>query len=142
MNQTAQIIQFPQMAQPKFQPPTIGETLLHCAKIGLPEREGEKFLAYFDSVGWVVGKSKKPMVSWRGALATWKLNWQERGEINSTPSASILSIRNQEALKRVEARIQAIRGQFPIPAIDPRRTELSNLKTERNRLMKELGFLA
>jgi len=61
----------------RFAPPSREEVLLQCAKIGLPEAEGDKFIAFYESKGWVVGKSK--MKSWAHALSGWKLRWQERG---------------------------------------------------------------
>lgn len=36
--------------------------------------EASKFLNYYETVGWVVGKARKPMKSWRGAVATWAAN--------------------------------------------------------------------
>lgn len=58
-----------------FVKPTVEELRLACAKTGLPEIEAEKFYNYYESKGWFVGKS--PMKSWVGALANWKINWQQ-----------------------------------------------------------------
>ena len=33
--------------------------------------EAEKFINYYDSVNWLIGKSKKPMVNWKSAAAGW-----------------------------------------------------------------------
>lgn len=60
-----------------FTPPSMPEILLQCAKIGLPEREGEKMYYFYDSKSWMVGKNK--MKQWKSSLALWKLNFQERG---------------------------------------------------------------
>jgi len=59
----------------KFSPPTPQELELQAAKIGLPQREAQKFFNYYESKGWMVGKS--PMKIWRSALANWKLKWEE-----------------------------------------------------------------
>jgi hypothetical protein len=56
----------------KFTKPTMEEIKLACAKIGLPESEGEKFFDFYESKGWKVGKN--PMVSWPHALSNWKKN--------------------------------------------------------------------
>jgi len=34
-------------------------------------QEAEKFINYYSSVDWVIGKDKKPMVSWKGAASGW-----------------------------------------------------------------------
>lgn len=62
----------------KYTPPTLEMIKLQCAKIGLPEIEGEKFHAYYESNGWKVGRNK--MVSWTNALNHWRLVWLDRGD--------------------------------------------------------------
>lgn len=57
--------------------PTLQELEAQCAKTGLPKSEAQDFMNYFESIGWVIGKSRHPMVSWTHALANWKRN-QER----------------------------------------------------------------
>jgi hypothetical protein len=70
--------------------PTIEELKLQGAKIGLPDRECEKFMAFYESKGWKVGKS--PMKNWRSALAGWRLRWQEGASARgATPDARSLS---------------------------------------------------
>jgi hypothetical protein len=66
----------------RFAPPSIQEVDLHCAKIGLPASEGERFVAYYESNGWKVGKN--PMKSWTAALINWRSHWQERNHGTST----------------------------------------------------------
>ncbi len=60
----------------KFIPPTIDEVLVRAAEIELPPREAQKFILFYESKGWKVGKT--PMIQWRSALAGWKLRWEER----------------------------------------------------------------
>lgn len=36
--------------------------------------EGESFINYFESVGWVVGKAQKPMKKWKAAVNNWLKN--------------------------------------------------------------------
>lgn len=68
-----------------FQPPTEEAALLHGAKIGLPDCEVKRFLAYHGSKGWKVGKS--PMKSWMHAMQTWKINYDERRYQNNGSGA-------------------------------------------------------
>jgi hypothetical protein len=57
---------------PRFQKPSLDEVKLQAAKIGLPEAEAEKFVNFYESNGWRVGKN--PMRSWPHALTNWKTN--------------------------------------------------------------------
>jgi hypothetical protein len=69
----------------RFAPPSLEEVKLQCAKIGLPESEGDKFLAYYEANGWRVGRN--PMKKWVAALTNWKNHWTERnGHPRNTPS--------------------------------------------------------
>ncbi len=58
----------------RFAPPTREELDLESAKIGLPSVEVDKFVAYFGSNGWMVGRNK--MKSWQHALNNWRLRWE------------------------------------------------------------------
>ena len=58
----------------RFAPPTREELDLAAAKIGLPSVEVDKFVAYFGSNGWMVGRNK--MKSWQHALNNWRLRWE------------------------------------------------------------------
>lgn len=66
-----------------FRKPALDEIRLLAAKAGLPPQEAEKFWAYYESNGWMVGRN--PMKSVAGALANWRLNWQERKFATATP---------------------------------------------------------
>lgn len=68
----------------KAEKPSIEQVLLLAAKTGLPETEGRKFHAHYESNGWKVGKN--PMRSVNGAIAGWKLRWQEQGGVNGQPN--------------------------------------------------------
>lgn len=131
-----------EMPKTKFIPPTEQEIVDQCMAIGLPVSEGEKFLAYYEMVGWVVGRHKKPVSSWKGCMRTWQINWKEKHQFDSRPSPSVESIKNQRGLERVEDRLKTLRGQLPFTAGDKRIQELADLKIERTRLMSLLGFKA
>ena len=53
----------------RFQKPTVEELTAEAIKIGLPLPEVDKFLNYYESNGWKVGKN--PMKSWPAALQNW-----------------------------------------------------------------------
>jgi len=60
----------------RFAPPTIKEVEDRCLEIGLPTSEASKFVNYYESKGWIVGRSK--MKSWKASLAGWKDRHNER----------------------------------------------------------------
>ncbi len=55
--------------------PTIEECKLAGAKAGLPDSEAVKFFNYYESKGWMVGKT--PMISVPHAMANWKSKYEE-----------------------------------------------------------------
>ena len=66
----------PESQRSRFIPPTVEEVEIQCAQIGLPPIEATKFVNYYESKGWVVGRSK--MKLWKSALANWRENYMER----------------------------------------------------------------
>jgi hypothetical protein len=59
----------PPKSPTKFQKPTPQEATAYADSIGF-RLDGEKFCAFYESKGWLVGKS--PMKDWRAAVVTWK----------------------------------------------------------------------
>jgi hypothetical protein len=56
-----------------FTPPTLGEIRAYMAERGVKDRvEAEKFLDFYTSKGWVVGKTK--MKCWRATIRNWVRN--------------------------------------------------------------------
>jgi uncharacterized protein YdaU (DUF1376 family) len=53
----------------RFQKPTVEELTAEAMKIGLPLPEVDKFLNYYESNGWKVGKNS--MKSWPAAMKGW-----------------------------------------------------------------------
>lgn len=123
----------------RMKKPILAEVLLQAAKIGLPEDEARKFYDFYESKGWKVGK--EPMKLWTAALANWKRTWQERSGENGHVSANVEAIRNQNALTRVEAQMQKMRGWFPLKDAQLKQ-DWNDLKAERERLKQSLGFKA
>jgi hypothetical protein len=52
--------------------PTIEECEEHFASKGFPRAEGTKFFNYWDSIGWMRGRST--IKNWKSAAATWMQN--------------------------------------------------------------------
>jgi len=64
----------------RFVPPTVDMVRDYCLENEI-DVDPEAFVAYYDSVGWKVGRKK--MVSWKGAVRTWGLNekrWASGGK--------------------------------------------------------------
>lgn len=66
----------PKAQRSRFAPPTVEEVEHQCSQIGLPAIEASKFVNYYESKGWIVGRSK--MKSWKHSLANWHRNYMER----------------------------------------------------------------
>lgn len=62
----------PKAPRPRFVEPTRDELDLAAAKLGMAPNEVDKFVAYYGSNGWRVGRN--PMKSWQHALTRWHLN--------------------------------------------------------------------
>ena len=59
-----------------FTVPPLEDVEAECVKIQLPVSEALKFVDYYESKGWLVGKAK--MKSWKPALRNWQRNQNER----------------------------------------------------------------
>lgn len=75
--------------QPKFRKPTLEELKSHFAEklspsCGSPLSEAERFFNYYESKGWVVGKS--PMKNWKAAVSNWIGNLKEKTKTYTTPN--------------------------------------------------------
>jgi hypothetical protein len=53
----------------RFKPPTVEEVRDHCQQKGSLV-DPERFVAFYESKGWMVGKNK--MKSWKSAITTWE----------------------------------------------------------------------
>jgi hypothetical protein len=60
----------------RFIPPSVQEVQEYAKTEGL-RMEAERFVDYFESVGWVIGKGK-PMKSWRAAAKNWARTSQQQ----------------------------------------------------------------
>jgi len=76
----------------KFLPPTKEEVERYAKHLGV-RMEGQRFIDYWETRGWKLTKSR-PMVSWKGAVRTWKANslkWGD-GEVQKLPSRNQVKI--------------------------------------------------
>ncbi len=122
----------------KFKKPSMEELQLQAAKIGLAPLEAEKFYCFYESKGWVVGRS--PMKSWVMAMTGWKLRWQEKQSMNMHPVAQ--KILAEKELVRVEQRIREIKGSYESHQTmdDKDRSQFTKLASRRKELKEVLGF--
>jgi hypothetical protein len=75
----------PKSPRVRFVPPTLQEVEARCAEIELPLIEAQKFINYYESKNWVVGKTK--MHSWKSSLTGWKLRRDESSQSGCTQPA-------------------------------------------------------
>ena len=98
------------IAPTRFTPPTVEEVKAYCT-----ERknyiDAEHFVAYYDSVGWTVGKNR-PMKDWRGAVRNWEQRDKERNA--AKPAAAVErpapTVEDVERMKRFLASMKEDAG--------------------------------
>lgn len=66
----------------RFVKPTVDEVRAYCAEKGY-DIDAEHFVNFYESKGWLVGKS--PMKNWRACVATWVRARNERGGLFQQP---------------------------------------------------------
>jgi hypothetical protein len=97
----------PKAPRPRFVEPTREELDLAAAKIGLASAEVDKFVAYYGSNGWRVGRN--PMRSWQHALTRWKLTSDEHRRTGSAGHGrpTVAELRNATLDERDVAAVRA-----------------------------------
>ena len=64
--------------------------LMKTKSVNQISETAELFINYYESVGWVVGKAKKPMKSWAKALNNWcKRDWNKKSGSSAKVHESI-----------------------------------------------------
>lgn len=66
----------------RFVKPSIEDIVQYCKTKGIT-LDAEKFYYYYESKGWVVGKS--PMKNWKAAIQTWLRQEAEKEEMENKP---------------------------------------------------------
>lgn len=94
-NATASIRHMPNVCSPspspspiknkigRFAPPSQGEVEGYALEIHMAKPECEKFINYYESNGWKVGRN--PMKSWKAAMRNWKNNSYGHNAITGKP---------------------------------------------------------
>lgn len=68
----------------RFRPPTLEEVKSYLLEKGI-EIDAERFVAYYESNGWMVGRNK--MKNWKSAIVTWHKNEGRYGQNTTNQSA-------------------------------------------------------
>lgn len=90
----------PRKKAERFKKPTAEEINAYCAEKGYTNVDAEAFINYYDSVGWKVGKTLKPMKSWKGAVANWdkgekeRIRKQNKNKLQSSPTYDLDSYKS------------------------------------------------
>ena len=88
----------------RFIKPTKEEIEGYCKEKGY-HIDAQQFIDYYDSVGWVIGKSGKKMKSWQSALSTWETRRKDKPQtptIFEPESDWVRQRREQEERERRE----------------------------------------
>ena len=90
----------------RFQPPTKKQVGNYCTERN-NEINPEKFVDYYQSKGWLVGKSK--MIDWQAAVRNWEKSESKnelseiQNKINSSSTESDVDVKNKSEFKLSEA---------------------------------------
>ena len=93
----------------RFKVPTAREVLEYGLSIGY-RINGEQFVAFYESKGWMVGKS--PMKKWQAAVRTWKINAQAGGQTMFTPVPKESDEARKERLIKEKRCIHCLSGRL------------------------------
>lgn len=89
--ETEQITQteLPIIKIPRFIKPNKDEVYEYMVEkeFEFAKMESEKFINFFESKGWKVGKT--PMKSWKSAVANWIINYYDRNKINTAKKSKL-----------------------------------------------------
>ncbi len=82
----------------RFIKPTVDEIYEYMVQkeFEFAKNESEKFINFFESKGWKVGKN--PMVSWKSAVANWMKYFYERNKIQNNKKSKLELIAQSHAV--------------------------------------------
>ncbi len=66
-----------QLKRKRFIKPTVEEVAAYIKEKNY-HFTAEEFIDYYETVGWIVGGTRKPMVDWKRACSTWERNRRNR----------------------------------------------------------------
>jgi hypothetical protein len=60
----------------RFRPPSVEEVRHYMKELAMNDPDGtaKKFIDYYEVRGWIPGRSRQQMKSWKAAVRTWKTN--------------------------------------------------------------------
>ena len=87
----------------RFRPPTLEEVKSYLLEKGI-EIDAERFVAYYESNGWMVGRNK--MKNWKSAIVTWHKNEGRYGQ--NTTNQSARQQKNLLPSQRIETEAERI----------------------------------
>lgn len=96
-NQSQTQMEIPIIKTARFIKPTKEEVFEYMVEkeFEFAKMESEKFINFFESKGWKVGKT--PMKSWKSAVANWMINYYDRNKINTTKKSKLEIIQQSHA---------------------------------------------
>lgn len=71
----------------RFKPPTLEEVKEYCVE-KKNSVDAEKFISYYSSVDWKIGKSNKKMKDWQAAVDYWERENQKKRKPDKTPATN------------------------------------------------------
>jgi len=128
--------------KPKRQiPPSREEVGLLAAKAGMPIEQADAFWDFYQSKGWMVGKTK--MVSVGHSVAGWARRWREEtAPAKTNVSPTTRAILHQKELDEVLSKMQSIRSTYSGHQnwSEEDKGKWYKLKARRDELKKLLGI--
>jgi hypothetical protein len=90
--------ELPTIKTQKFTKPTNEEVFEYMVEkeFEFAKIESERFINFFESNGWKVGKN--PMKSWKGAVANWIINFYDRNKIQNNKKSKLELIAQSHAV--------------------------------------------
>lgn len=88
----------------KFSPPSVLTVQEYMGEIGF-DGNGEQFVNYYESKGWMVGKSK--MKDWKASVRTWKTNGYGNGGQSKPQVSNAASEVKRKANEKAQQLIEA-----------------------------------
>lgn len=74
-------LELPEGDKPEEELPMVKPTLEEVRNYCQQRQNGidpQEFIDFYESCGWVVGRARKPMKSWKGAVGTWETSRRKR----------------------------------------------------------------
>lgn len=80
----------------RFVPPSVEEVQAYCMEKGYSLVNPERFVSYYTSNGWMVGKTK--MKDWKAAVRTWEQRQREQSQCKGKSGNVFLEIAQEEGI--------------------------------------------